>query len=252
MIYGYARISSPKQNIERQIRNIKKEYQDATLFAEVWTGTTSNRKQWQRLVRLVKPGDIIVFDSVSRMSRNAEEGFSDYEMLFERSVELRFLKEPHINTEVFRQALARQIEMTGTNVDLILEGINRFLLELAREQIKLAFLQSEKEVADLHQRTKEGIETARRNGKTLGRPGNRTYETKKAKEAKQDILKLSKNFNGTLKDMDVIRLLGLGRNTYYKYKRQLMETKTAQLSADIAVKYPGVADAGKEDAEVDT
>ena len=43
--------------------------------------------------------------------------------------------------------------MTGTNVDYILEGVNEYLMALAKEQIKLAFEQSEKETEDLHQRT---------------------------------------------------------------------------------------------------
>lgn len=53
-----------------------------------------------------------------------------------------------------------QINMTGDKIDLILEGVNQYLMELAREQIRIAFEQAEKEVSDLHQRTKEGIETA--------------------------------------------------------------------------------------------
>ena len=47
--------------------------------------------------------------------------------------------------------------MTGTAVDFILDGINKYLLELAKEQIKLAFEQSEKEVQDLRQITREEI-----------------------------------------------------------------------------------------------
>lgn len=57
--------------------------------------------------------------------------------------------------------------MTGTNVDFILKGINEYLMTLAKEQIKLAFEQSEKEVADLHQRTREGLVTAKLNGKQV-------------------------------------------------------------------------------------
>lgn len=53
----------------------------------------------------VKPGDIIIFDSVSRMARDAEEGFEEYQKLYAMGVELIFLQEPHINTEVYRNAL---------------------------------------------------------------------------------------------------------------------------------------------------
>ena len=225
MLYGYARISNPKQSIDRQIRNIKAKYPDAIIVEEAFTGTTSSRPKWQRLFSHVKSGDQIVFDSVSRMSRNAEDGFRDYEALYYRGVELIFLKEPMIDTATFRNALSSSVPMTGTNVDLILEGVNRFLMELAREQIRLAFEQAEKEVADLHQRTREGIETARLNGKQIGRIAGARVTTKKSIHAKAVIQKHSKDFNGSLTDKELIRLLGIARNTYYKYKQELISEK---------------------------
>ena len=65
--------------------------------------------------------------------------------------------------KLYKKALQNNVSMTGTNVDYILEGVNEYLMALAKEQIKLAFEQSEKEVEDLHQRTKEGIETGSSN-----------------------------------------------------------------------------------------
>ena len=111
--------------------------------------------------------------------------------------------------------------MTGTNVDFILKGINEYLMALAKEQIKLAFEQSEKEVADLHQRTREGLLTARLNGKQVGRKKGVGFETKKARETKQIIRTHCKTFGGTLDDAECMKLTGLARNTYYKYKRQI-------------------------------
>lgn len=221
MIYGYTRISTPTQSIERQIRNIQAACPSAIMYSEYFTGTTSDRKQWQKLLRQVQSGDTIYFDSVSRMSRNAEEGFADYERLYKAGIELVFLKEPHINTAVFRQTTAQVIPMTNSDVDVILHAINQYLMLLARNQIMIAFEQAEKEVMDLRVRTKEGIETAKRNGKQPGRPGGRTYKTQKSVAAKKGIAKLAKEFGGNLKDTDVIRLLGINRKTYYKYKREL-------------------------------
>ena len=170
MIYGYCRISTRKQNIERQIRNIQKAYPDAVIKQEVYTGTkTDGRKVFEQLLKMVRSGDTLVFDSVSRMSRNAEIGFEVYQELYDKGVELVFLKEPHINTATYKKALSNNIELTGTKTDIILKAINEYLMELAKEQIIIAFEQSEKEVSDLHQSTKEGIETARRNGKQIGR-----------------------------------------------------------------------------------
>ena len=222
MIFGYCRISTDRQNIERQIRNIQKAYPDAIIKQEVYTGTkTDGRKVFEQLLKVVKSGDTIIFDSVSRMSRNAEIGFEIYQELYEKGVELVFLKEPHINTATYKKALSNNIEMTGTKTDIILKAINEYLMELAKEQIIIAFEQSEKEVSDLHQRTKEGIETARRNGKQIGRKQGAIITTKKSVKAKQDILKFSRDFNGTLTDVDCIRLIGISRNTFYRYKAEL-------------------------------
>ena len=219
--YGYARISKKKQSIERQIRNIRSYSPSAVILQEAYTGTKISRKEWNKLTKAVKEGDRIIFDSVSRMSRNAEEGYSAYEELYRRGVDLVFLKEPHINTATFKTALDTAIPMTGTTVDFILEGVNKYLLALAKEQIRLAFEQAEKEVSDLHQRTKEGIETARLNGKQIGLKQGTKLTTKKSITAKETIRKYSKDFNGVLDDAEVIILTGLARNTYYKYKREL-------------------------------
>ena len=222
MIYGYCRISTGKQNIERQIRNILKFYPQAEIWQETYTGTkTDGRKKFEQLLKIIKSGDTVVFDSVSRMSRNAEIGFQIYQELYEKGIELVFLKEPHINTATYKKALSNNIEMTGTKTDIILKAINEYLMELAKEQIIIAFEQSEKEVTDLHQRTKEGIETARLKGKQIGQKRGATLTTKKGIKAKAGIKKYSKDFDGTLNDTDCMKLLGISHNTYYKYKRKL-------------------------------
>ena len=224
MIYGYCRISTDKQNIERQIRNIQKAYHDAVIKQEVYTGTkTDGRKVFEQLLKIVRSGDTIVFDSVSRMSRNAETGFQVYQELYDKGVELVFLKEPHINTATYKKALSNNVAMTGTKTDIILKAINEYLMELAKEQIIIAFEQSEKEVSDLHQRTKEGIETARRSGKQIGRQKGTKVITQKSIKSKQDIQKLSRDFDGTLSDVDCIRLIGITKHTYYKYKAELKQ-----------------------------
>ena len=225
MEYGYCRISKAKQSIERQIRNIKAAYPNALIIQEVFTRTRIDRKEWQKLVNKVKDGDTIIFDSVSRMSGNADDGFAAYEDLYSRGVSLVFLKEPHINTETYKKALQNNVQLTGSNVDYILEGVNKYLMALAQEQIRLAFEQSEKEVEDLHQRTREGIETARLNGKQIGQRKGAKLTTKKSVAAKEIIRKHSQDFNGTLNDMEVMQLTGLARNTYYKYKKELRQAE---------------------------
>lgn len=229
MIYGYCRISTPKQSIERQVRNILKEYPEAYIVKEVYTGTkAAGRKRFESLLQTVRPGDKIVFDSVSRMSRDAKEGFSDYRRLYDADVTLIFLKEPAINTETYKEALTRQVPMTGGDVDLILEGVNKFLLRLAEIQIRIAFEQAEKEVQDLHRRTSEGLVTAKLQGKRVGTPKGTTFETKKAVAAKKKMLKVCRDFGGTLSDKDAMKVVGIASNTFYKYKRELKLGKETQ------------------------
>ena len=222
-IYGYCRVSTRRQELLRQEKNIKALYPDAVIIKEKYTGTSMNREEWQKLMNKVKSGSTIVFDSVSRMSRSAAEGFEAYEELFNKGVNLVFIKEPHINTEVYKTALNNSVQLTGDKIDFILEGVNKYLMELAREQIKIAFEQAEKEVKDIQNRVKEGIEIARVNGKQIGGVKGTKYKVKKSADAKETILKHSKTFGGNLNDAECMTLTGLSRNTYYKYKKELIE-----------------------------
>lgn len=226
MEYGYCRVSTQSQNIERQVRNIKADYPDAKIIREVYTGTTfQGRDKLEKLLKQIQRNDTIIFDSVSRMSRSAEEGFALYQSLFDKGVNLVFLKEPHINTDTYRKALTAKVGLTGNKVDFILEGVNRYLMELAKEQIRLAFEQSQKEVDDMRQRTREGMLTAKLNGKQIGQKPGAKLHIKKAEAAKKTIKKHSKDFGGTLSDKDVMELARVSANTYYKYKAELKQER---------------------------
>ncbi|MBQ9612168.1 MAG: recombinase family protein [Lachnospiraceae bacterium] len=221
---GYCRVSRPQQNIERQIRNIKSEYPDAIIVSEKYSCRTQDRPEWLRVLKQVDAGkvDRIVFDSVSRMSRNAEDGLKQYEDLLSKGIDLVFLKEPQINTAVYQQALQDAVPMTGTDVDDILKGVNSFIKKLRRSQIMAAFQQSEKEVQDNRARTREGIETARLHGKQIGRPVGAHVTVKKKEKALQDIRKYNKSFGGSLNDQQTMQLAGISSGTFYKYKKELL------------------------------
>lgn len=240
MIYGYARISTPQQSIQRQIRNILEQYPDARIFEEVFTGTKfQGRKELDKLLKLVKVDDTIVFDSVSRMSRSADEGAALYEELFQKGVRLVFLKESYVNTDTYKKTLENQIQVkldtgntaTDNLMNTIIEALNRYTMELAKEQVKLAFAQAQKEVDDLHQRTKEGIQTARLEGKQIGGIKGAKLNVKKASPAKELIRKHNKDFGGSLNDVDTMKLVRVARNTYYKYKKEVKEELLKELES---------------------
>ena len=230
-VYGYARISTTKQNIQRQIDNIKQKYPDVLIITEEYTGTKIDRPEFSKLMKKIKSGDTIIFDEVSRMSRNADEGFKLYEELFEKGVDLIFIKEPHINTSVYRSKLDKQVEKINSTgkkstdklLSSIMDALHEFTIDLAKEQIELAFESAQAEVEYLHQRTKEGVLRAIRNGAKCGGLTTKGTKltTKKSIEMKKRIRELSKDFNGTNTDKEVMAITKLARNTYYKYKREM-------------------------------
>lgn len=230
MIYGYCRISTKKQSIDRQIRNIKSEYPTAIIITEAFTGTKLDRPEWNKLRKKLKPNDTIIFDEVSRMSRNAVEGFALYQELFNENINLVFLKEPYMNTDSYKESMqgifSTEIQ-SGDNatddlVNSIMAAINRFMMNKVERDIQKAFEQAQKEVDYLHQRTKEGIETARLNGKQIGLKKGSKLITKKSIEAKRQILKYNNSFNGSLTNEDTWKLIGISKTTFYKYKEELL------------------------------
>ena len=121
-IFGYCRISTAKQNIDRQERNILAVYPDAKIVKETFTGTKfQGRKELDKILKRVRLGDTIVFDSVSRMSRTADEGYHYIKGYMMQVLNLVFLKEHYIDTDTYRQAMNNQLQMTGTEVDVILK-----------------------------------------------------------------------------------------------------------------------------------
>ena len=193
--YGYIRVSSAKQITSRQKENILRRFPEAEIIEEVYTGKeVEGRIKFRKLIESVNCGDTIVFDEVSRMSRNAEEGFKIYEDLFNRGVNLIFIKQPFINTEVYKKALTGSVNYTNSDVDVIIEGINKYLLLLAKEQIKLAFQKSEEEVKLLSDRTKE---------------------------AKKIIKAKNYRFNGRLNDTETMKIAEISRPSFYKYVKEI-------------------------------
>lgn len=235
-VYGYTRVSTRKQITDRQVKAIQNFNSEAIIYSETFTGTKLNRPEWQKLkAKVLKESAkgenvTIVFDSVSRMSRNAAEGVKEYFELYNAGIDLIFLNERHIDTATYKQTMNTQIDRISTGdksadklFNTIIGAIQEYQISLASKQIELAFEQSEKEVKDLQKRTINGMAAKGAAEKiSKSRTGN-TYETKKSKRAKEIIRKHSLDFGGTLEDKDVIRLASISRNTYYKYKAEIWE-----------------------------
>ncbi len=232
-LYGYARISKKTENIERQIRNISKAYPDAVIKREVYTGRSIDRPVFTNLINKLQKGDTLVLDAVSRFSRASDEGFALYKTLYKRGVNIVFLKQPQMNTDVYRGSVENRIDLTVNSGDSatdkflnnLTDILNSYMMDIVERQFKIAFDQAEAEVRNLSQRTKEGMETARLNGKQIGKPKGTKTETAKAKRTKVLIMTQSRAFGGTYNDVDLIEMAGVNRHSYYKYKKECLESK---------------------------
>ena len=232
-IYGYCRVSTKEQNLERQERTILAAFPEAIVRKEKYTGTKlEGRAELEKLLKVVKPGDTIVFDNVDRMSRNADLGWQLYTALFNQGVNLVFLKQPYINTEVYASRIRQADIATGkTYID---EGLKTILLGIAQEQIRIAFDQAQQEVDDKRKYIKEGIKEKKLRNELIdagiiqgektqiGQQPGRKLNVKKAAAAKEIIRKHSVDFGGTLRDPECIKLAGCSRNSFYKYKREII------------------------------
>lgn len=227
--FGYIRVSTKKQSLERQIQNVSRAYPDAKLYSDKYTGTKSDRPAWQMLLKKVRKGDTIVFDSVSRMSRNSAEGWKTYKDLYDKGINLIFVKEPFVNTDQYRQAMAVSLpEVEDSALQPMMDGIQKTLMLLAERQFISAFDQAEKEVQDLRQRTREGMqreEVQIKLKESAKAKTGRTLTTKKSMEMKEKIRKISRAFEGQMKDAEVIDTLKIAPNTYYKYKKEMKGEK---------------------------
>lgn len=233
MIVGYARVSTPTQKLRRQIDNLREAYPDIVVISEVFTGSTDNRPKWKKLMRQCRAGIVskLVFDEVSRFSRNAEEAIVEYKELYNLGIELEFLKEPHINSKIYKDASERKIEIvtegmdeeTANLINTVIGGLNDYLLSVAEKQIYLAFEHAQKERELLSQRTSEGLKKAKLMGSKVGRQPGQKLVTKKAKRAKRIIRRHYKLFGGELTATQCFTIAQITKSTFYRYLQEMRE-----------------------------
>lgn len=229
-VYGYCRVSTKHQSIRRQETEIKGLYPDAVIFSEQWTGTEMHRPEWMKLYKRLRPGDTVVFTELSRLARTAQQGFEVYEDLFIHGVNMVFLHDSNANSDVYRNAMNQQridtnittgSDATDTLIKTVLDALQRFTFDIVREQIRHSFNAAESEVTHLHDRVKKGMADKGAGAKIAASRQGRTFETKKEREAKVTIRKHSRDFGGSLNDADCMKLIGISRGSFYKYKKAL-------------------------------
>ncbi|EOP68100.1 MULTISPECIES: recombinase family protein [Bacillus] len=198
-IFGYVRVSSKDQNEERQIQNMKDlGIEERDIFIDKESGKNMERENYQMLKRLVRTGDTIVFDSLTRLGRNMNDTLEEFRYYEKHKVNLQFIKEPYIN-----------VNYTGESTNDVIQSA----IQKATLTILSAF--AEKERIDIKQRQAEGIALARKQGKRLGRP---------PVEITEEFMDAYKEWkSGSITAVGAMKKYGIKRSSFYKLAKQYEE-----------------------------
>ncbi|MDF2790471.1 MAG: bin3, partial [Neobacillus sp.] len=150
-IFGYIRVSSKDQNIDRQLNEmLELGINDRDIFIDKESGKNFNRPQYKALKQCLREGDLLYIKSIDRFGRNSKEIKKEWEIITsEIKADISVIDMPLLDTTQHKDTL-------GTFVsDLILQVFS-FVAEKERE--------------DINRRQREGIESAKAKGKHLGRP----------------------------------------------------------------------------------
>ena len=180
MTYGYARVSTLDQNLNRQV-DMLKEHSVDELFTEKMSGTKKNRPELDKLMSCLKTGDTVIVESLSRLGRSTKNLIELVEVFQEKGVHLVSLKEA-IDTST----------PSGKLLFTLMSAISQF------------------ERDTIVERTREGLNAARSRGHVGGRP-----KTKSEKIAQA--LRLYATREYTLKEIEC--LTGVKKSTLYRYMK---------------------------------
>lgn len=176
-IFGYARVSTEAQNLDRQLDALKK-YGVDVIYNEKMTGTKKDRPELSELLERITKGDTVIIESLSRLGRSTKDLIELTELFKSKGVRLVSLKES-IDTET----------STGKLLFTLMSAIAQFERDT---------------IAD---RTREGLRSARARGKTGGRPKTNSNNIKKA-------VKLYNTRQYSIKEIE--ELTGIKKSTLYR------------------------------------
>lgn len=199
MIFGYARVSSKKQNLSRQLKELE-EYGCDRIYEEKQSGKNFERPVYKEMRSKMRFGDVLVVHDLSRFGRNKQEIKDEWEALVREEIDIVVLNMPILDTRKYKE-----IEGVGQLVSDLVLSLLSWMVEEERSRIKTA--------------QKEGIEIAKKQGKF--RAGKKRYH--KGATGKDKVLydEVVRCLNEKVSVMDIHRKTGLSRNTIYSIKREI-------------------------------
>lgn len=195
--YGYVRVSTREQNLERQILAMKEEgIEDKNIYADQMSGKDFDRPKYNRLMKKLKPGDLLVIKSIDRLGRNYTEILEQWRVITKnKKANIKVIDMSLLNTETGHG------DLTGVFIsDLVLQ-ILAYVAETERAFIK--------------QRQAEGIAIAKKNGVKFGRE-------------KLDLPRNFEEYHRLWKDKKIsvreaAKAVGMSTSTFYRRCREKEE-----------------------------
>ena len=177
-IFGYARVSTEQQNLDRQLDALNK-YGVDIIFNEKMTGTKRNRPELTKMLDRLTEGDTVVVESLSRLGRSTKDLIELVDLFEKKKVHFVSLKE-QIDTS----------SPTGKFLFTLMSAISQFERDVIAE------------------RTKEGLRSARARGRLGGRPKTDANSINKA-------IKLYNTRQYSIKEIE--ELTGVKKSTLYRH-----------------------------------
>lgn len=190
MNYGYARVSTITQNLDRQLDELTKLGIDENhIYTDKESGKDFDRKNYKKLIRKLKPGDVLFIKSIDRLGRNYNMVLDEWRFLTkEKGIDIVVIDMPLLDTRIEGKYLVGKFI-----ADIVLQVLS-FVAENERETIR--------------QRQAEGIKMAKQRGVKFGRP---------AKETPNNFFEIVKLYKEKkITGMTAIKMSGLTRGTFYR------------------------------------
>lgn len=150
-IYGYARVSSHEQKLDRQLKALQEAgVAEDHIYSDKASGKDFNRPSYQILMSKIKEGDTLIIKSLDRLSRHYEEALQMWsELIQKRHIQIKVIDTPFLNTN-------NELGEMGVFINNLIVNVLFFSAEQERKFIK--------------QRQAEGIAIAKEKGVRFGRP----------------------------------------------------------------------------------
>ena len=189
MIYGYARVSTKEQNLDRQLEVLKPITN--VIYADKQSGKDFERKEYRKMIKRLKEGDLVIIKSIDRLGRNYDMIIEQWRIITkEKGADIKVLDMPLLDT-------TQKQGLTGKFVSDMVLQILSYVAENERTMIR--------------QRQAEGIRIAKEKGIKFGRPrkqfnyGEWVYAF----------------LNGEMKAKDAAMLCGVSRGTFFKKIKEI-------------------------------